>query len=389
MVLNDSGAGNVAALRDTRGTLALLPGAAGVSTAGGSAPARVGLRQRRPGARRQREGDRPARELAGGAGRRDRHTDDQRLARSDAVRLCGDLQQPHRRQRGLGRRRGCEPVSAWRFDPSTGRAAGRQRRRGQRTERVLLGVDHARRAPCVRVERRQFKRQPLRDRRRRRARARRNRGAGTGSDSAPADSAVSANSRALYVRNGRSFTIASYAIDGRGPSRSGALRGRTAGDPPSALPRTEELRSRRVGACGVRLESQPFAAPARHLSRPSCGLPNGQGGAQGSTSASTGWMAQRPTAPGAAPSTLRALVQCEQQAGAVFPGHALPGLSGDRAFQRPQQVQARPGAAASDADVRLHGAERADCSSVVMPAVSTSPPTGAQVPCPCEFALIG
>lgn len=112
---------------------------------------------------------------------------------------------------------GASTVSAWRFDPSTGRAprvVSAAVANGQSASCWVSTTPDGRHAYISNTGSSNVSRYAI--------------GAdgaltlaetvaaGTGSGSAPADSAVSANGRALYVRNGRTFTIASYAIDGEG-----------------------------------------------------------------------------------------------------------------------------------------------------------------------------
>jgi 6-phosphogluconolactonase (cycloisomerase 2 family) len=234
VVLNDGGAGNVAALRDTNGTLAPVPGSSRpLSTAGGSAPAQVAFGS-----------DGQVLVVTEKATNRLLSWP---VAPNDAIGRPTVSASPGQTPFGFavtsnnrivvseawGGAAGASTVSAWRFDPSTGRTpriASPAVANGQGASCWVSATPDGRHAYVSNTGSSNVSRYAIgADGSLTLAEAV---AAGTGSRSAPADSAVSANGRALYVRNGRTFTIASYAIDGEG--RLGPARF-VAGLPPTAV----------------------------------------------------------------------------------------------------------------------------------------------------------
>ena len=224
VVLNDGGAGNLAALRDKGGTLTPLPGSSRpLSTAGGSAPAQVSF---------------------GGDGRvlivTEKATNrlvSWPVAPNHQIGTATIIASPGQTPFGFavtannrlivseawGGAAGASTVTSWRLDPSDGRAprvVSPALANGQSASCWVSATPDGRHAYVSNTGSANLSRYEI--------------GAdgvltlaeavaaSTGSGSAPADSAIASNGRRLYVRNGRTATIASYAIDedGRlGPAR--------------------------------------------------------------------------------------------------------------------------------------------------------------------------
>jgi 6-phosphogluconolactonase len=234
VVLNDGGAGNVAALRDKNGTLAPLPGSGRpLSTSGGSAPAQVAFGS-----------DGQVLVVTEKATNRLLSWP---VAPNDAIGTPTINASPGQTPFGFavtsnnrivvseawGGAAGASTVSGWRFDPSGGRAprlASAAVANGQGASCWVAAAPDGRHAYVSNTGSSNVSLYAIGpDGSLTLAEAV---AASTGSGSAPADSAISANGRALYVRNGRTFTIASYAIDGDG--RLGPARF-VAGLPPTAV----------------------------------------------------------------------------------------------------------------------------------------------------------
>ena len=218
VVLNDGGAGNVAALRDTNGTVALLPGSSRpLSTAGGSAPAQVAFGS---------DGqvlivtEKATNRLVSWSVTPSGTIGTPVVSTSPGQTPFGFAVTSNNRivvSEAWGGAAGASTVSAWRFDPSTGRSprvTSAAVANGQGAACWVAATPDGRHAYVSNTGSSNVSRYAIgADGSLALAEAV---AASTGSGSAPADSAISANGRALYVRNGRTFTIASYAIDGEG-----------------------------------------------------------------------------------------------------------------------------------------------------------------------------
>ena len=224
VVLNDGGAGNVAALRDERGTLLPVAGSSRpLSTAGGAAPAQVAF-------------DSDGRVLVVSEKGTNRLVS-WSVGPGDAIGARTVSASPGQTPFGFavttnsrivvseawGGAPGASTVSSWRFDPSTGReprVVSSALANGQSASCWVSATPDGRHAFVSNTGSANLSRYEI--------------GAdgsltlaegiaaSTGAGSAPADSAIAPNGRTLHVRNGRTFTIASYAIDrdGRlGPAR--------------------------------------------------------------------------------------------------------------------------------------------------------------------------
>jgi 6-phosphogluconolactonase (cycloisomerase 2 family) len=218
VVLNDGGAGNVAALRESNGTLLPLPSSSRpLSTAGGSAPAQVSF---------------------GSDGRvlivTEKATNrlvSWPVAPNDSLGLPTVSVVPGQTPFGFavttnnriivseawGGAAGASTVSSWRVDPSgrpLPRVVSPAVANGQGASCWVVTTPDGRYAYVSNTGSANLSRYDvgadgsltLAD-----AIA-----ASTGAGSAPADSAIASNGHRLYVRNGRTFTIAAYAIDGDG-----------------------------------------------------------------------------------------------------------------------------------------------------------------------------
>jgi 6-phosphogluconolactonase (cycloisomerase 2 family) len=224
VVLNDGGAGNVAALRDERG--ALMPVAGGsrpLSTAGGSAPAQVAFGS---DGRVLIVTEKGTNRLVSWPVGTDDSLGAPVVSVAPGPTPFGFAVTTNNRivvSEAWGGAAGASTVSSWRFDPSTGRAprvVSGALANGQSASCWVSATPDGRHAFVSNTGSGNVSRYEI--------------GAdgtlmlaeavagSTGAGSAPADSVVTPNGRGLHVRNGRTFTIASYVIDGDG--RLGAAR---------------------------------------------------------------------------------------------------------------------------------------------------------------------
>lgn len=217
-VLNDGGAGNVAALRDERGTLVPVAGSSRpLSTAGGAAPAQVAFGgDGRVLVVTEKGTNRLVSWLVGN----DDSFEAQTVSASPGQTPFGFAVTTNNRivvSEAWGGAAGASTVSSWRFDPSTGRAprvVSAALANGQGASCWVSATPDGRHAFVSNTGSANLSRYEIgADGTLTLAEAV---AASTGAGSAPADSAVAPNGRTLYVRSGRTFTIAAYAIDGEG-----------------------------------------------------------------------------------------------------------------------------------------------------------------------------
>jgi 6-phosphogluconolactonase len=217
-VLNDGGAGNVAALRDANGTLLPVPGSSRpLSTAGGAAPAQVAFgSDGRVLIVTEKATNRLVTWLVGP----DDSLGAPAVSASPGQTPFGFAVTTNNRiivSEAWGGAAGASTVSSWRFDPSTGRAprvVSPALANGQAASCWVAATPDGRHAYIANTGSANLSRYAIgADGSLTLAEAV---AAGTGIESAPADSAIAPNGRTLHVRNGRTLTIASYAIDGDG-----------------------------------------------------------------------------------------------------------------------------------------------------------------------------
>lgn len=218
VVLSDGGAGNVAALRDVNGTLVPLPGSSRpLSTAGGSAPAQVAFgSDGRVLVVTEKATNRLLSWTVGPRATIGAPT----ISASPGLTPFGFAVVSHNRivvSEAWGGAEGASTVSGWRFDPArrhAPRVASAAVANGQGASCWVAATPDGRHAYVSNTGSSNVSRYAI--------------GAGgtlelaeavaagTGAGSAPADSAIATDGRTLHVRNGRTFTIASYPIDGDG-----------------------------------------------------------------------------------------------------------------------------------------------------------------------------
>jgi 6-phosphogluconolactonase len=218
VVLNDGGAGNVVALRDRSGSLEPVPGSSRpLSTAGGSAPAQVAFGS---DGRVLVVTEKATNRLLSWPVAPDDTIGTPTISASPGPTPFGFAVASNNRlvvSEAWGGAAGASTVSSWRFDPSSGRApriVSPALANGQGASCWVSATPDGRHAYVSNTGSANLSRYEIgADGALTLAEAV---AASTGTGSAPADSAIAANGRSLYVRNGRTFTIASYTIDGEG-----------------------------------------------------------------------------------------------------------------------------------------------------------------------------